>query len=489
MKIYPFLILIVLISFSVQSDKRISDQEYDVQVLISLLNKKEGKIDANIGQNAVELLFQDLQKKSNSRMSRVEFFKLLSSTVSKLQNGHTQLHPSVPIYREWARQRKSLPFDYILVGKKLFLQPLHEKDEKHFPDSLYQVPIKSLPEHAEIYKIDGLTVDQMINKIGLYLSSDENSSAFKRYQAAQLFEFYRGISFETDKDSLEITYIKKRDTLTTYYKLGLPPIYSMNERLKEQAKKETKRLKDTGKFHIVKGKYAYFRFESFYKCKGKKYNEFLKKSFEEIRDKKIHKLIVDLRGNTGGIMQVDLMRYFTGANVKIGKYIVDKPFRKFENKHIKKWDKDFKNHYVLSLVQKYQMKRNPKFDGSRYTEQIDQTLIYHEKIIVITDEGTFSAASTLASWLKTMCHAKIAGCEAGGSFYKGSAGTLKVELPKSKMKLVVNPNYYQNTEKLVDDPLAIKQPDFPHEEKYPFNKKHEEDFINHITRDFNKINQ
>ena len=74
--------------------------------------------------------------------------------------------------------------------------------------------------------------------------------------------------------------------------------------------------------------------------------------------------------------------------------------------------------------------------GKHYAEK------FKGNLVVITDEGTFSAASILACQLKTLAKAKIVGTTAGGSFYAGNAGSLELVLKKSKLTIQLNPNFF-----------------------------------------------
>ena len=229
-------------------------------------------------------------------------------------------------------------------------------------------------------------------------------------------------------------------------------------RLKKSAQLFEESEQDMGKFD-VQGKYGYFRFRSFKSCFGSKYESFLHDSFEELHRKKIDYLIIDLRGNTGGAMQYEFMRYISGEDIDLGKYVVSKPKRPIENSHFVKISPDYMKHIRASRLQK-RLQRKGKFDdGKVKTDKIDPEFIYHGEIVVITDEGTFSSAAILACHLKTLANAHIIGRNSGGSFYAGNAGTITLKLPHSKLKILVNPNTFYSQLNPVINPIEIKVPD------------------------------
>lgn len=474
----------ILLSYT-KSDLSVKNQLEDFKVFSDVLHSKEGTINLHLPIDSIENNFELLKGELEKPKSYIDQFKLFSSTTAKIQCGHTQIQASNNVVKEWVLQKNSLPIDYVMIGKKLFTTKMEKETNKTSTIQLDNPKEKKIiPPNCEIYTINNKTVKDLMQMISTYISSDEDGIDFKYYQASQLFEFYRNIAFTEKLDSIKIKYILKRDTIEAYLPSGYPPINTINKRLNEFEKKINKNSENKGVFNIQKGKYGYFKFVSFVSCKGPAYEEFLKKSFTSLQRKNIKYLIVDLRGNTGGQMQYSLMRYFVGPNIKLGTYYVEKPKKIIESRHIKKRNKFYLNHRLLSKIYKYRNRKTPDYNGTIYTTKVDEKLIFKGKIIVITDEATFSAGSYLASNLKTLAHAKIAGQKAGGSFYKGNSGTLKVVLPKSKFLLSVNPNTFKSQLEDNPDSQSIKIPDFLLEPIYPNMKKRDDWYINRVTKLF-----
>lgn len=458
---------ILLISFlgaflliSSKPDNPVDRQLEDARALKSVILEKEGRLDLHTVQDSIIYHLNDLEAQLNDERTLLEQFKLYSSTLSMIQCGHTQIHPTRETLREWLAERKSLPIDYYLIGKRLVVNKLLSKDDYliHEGKSKYEQK-KKIPAGAEILSLNGKTVPEMMEDIGRYLSSDENSVDFKYFQASQLFEFYRHLADPFDQDSVQVVYTYNADTTSTYLQTGAAPVHTMNSRIFKWASEFQEGEKDHGQFRVLNGKYGYFRFRSFQTSFGKGYEHFIKESFEVLNARSIDKLIIDLRGNTGGAMQYSIMRYFVGEGIPLGRYVVEKPKKGFESKYFKKFSFDYLRHRHLSNEQKRQQNRHKFNDGNVVTEKVDTNLIYKGQIIVITDEGTFSSAAMFACHLKTLANAKILGSAPGGSFYAGNAGSLQARLPNSGFKVYVNPNTFYSHLPLPIDPLKIKQPD------------------------------
>lgn len=438
----------------------IERQQQDVKVFKEVLLAKEGTLDLHTDIKVLNRSLSRLENDMMNEKSLLEQYKLYSRLLSLINCGHTQIHPNKATLKEWLSKRKSLPIDYYLVGKRLVVNRLLKEDDPYIIDGRSKrARTRIIPTSSEILSIDNKTVPELMEGISQYLSSDEGGVDFKYYQSSYAFDFYRHLAFPFTKDSILVTYVYKNDTTDIYLETGAAPVNTMNKRIAATVGAFNASQKDQGKFRILNSKYGYFRFTSFQSSSGKSYEKFLEQSFKVLDQRNIKKLIIDLRGNTGGAMQYSLMRYFVGEDKLLGRYIVEKPKHGFENKYLKKFSIGYMQHKRLSAQQRREIRRD-KFDNGRvYTEEVDKDLIYKGDIIVITDEGTFSSAAMLACHLKTMCGAKILGATPGGSFYSGNAGSIQLSLPNSELHVFINPNTFYSHLEPPMDPMKIKQPD------------------------------
>ncbi len=452
-------VLLFILTISI-SNQRNRSQNKDYQVFYDVLHEKEGLIDLHTDKDSIEIYFNQLEAELDQAFTLQENFKLYSSTLRKLKCGHTQIYPNRKVFNEMLAERNSLPIDYYLEGKKLLFNQLDPRDyPTSFASNFNRNQILGIPDKSEIIEINHRSVDEMMQLIGNYISSDEDQIGFKYHQASHLFEFYRHLSDPFSNDTIPVKYLKRNDTIEINLIRGSAPVHTMNKRIADYTVKLSSFETEYGEFKIIRSKYGYFRFHSFVACGGPSYRDFLERSFKSMKDKNIDKLVIDVRGNTGGVMQYEFMSYFLGADVNLGRYVVEKPTFKTKNKYIKKLGFDYIRHWQMSRKQRYMSRRGLFNDGVIKTKAKDSTLIFKGDVIVVTDEGTFSSASMLACHLKSLVNAKIIGRPAGGSFYKGNSGTLEVTLPKSGFVLFVNPNTYYSQLKQSDDPFKIKEPD------------------------------
>jgi hypothetical protein len=424
----------------------IKRQQKDFAVFKDGLFRIESKIDRHIAMDSIERVFAATEAEFGSRvLTPIEEYKLYSKCINLIQSGHTQAGPTKAVLKSYVFEAKSLPFDMVMANKKLFVKGYapESRKSKNAPKSKKKGN-DQLPAGAEIVAIDELSIPQWMEKIGQFIGSDEDDPVFEYVVAGQAFDFYRFLATEEHKDRLEIDYVVKNDTIRQSVKLGYPPLKLMMERFKAQEKQQEKDQKDFGKFKFI-GDVGYFRFPSFMNGHGGRYSEFLEKSFKKIRKKKSETVVIDVRGNGGGNIQIELLSYFLEKPEVVGTYRIDKRLKWNERKHIKKNEDEFRR-YKKNIRQFKRLERKyPGFDGQMVTFPVDTSLIFRGNVIVLTDEGTFSAASLLASQMKTLRGAQIMGTRAGGSYYACNAGTLHFVLPHSKFSFILNPNTCSST--------------------------------------------
>lgn len=436
----------------------IKRQQKDFAVFKKGLLAIEAKVDRHVSMDSILQMLSTAEAEFSSKaLTPIEEFRWYSRIVNLVQSGHTQVSPSRQVFIQYVRAQRSFPFDMVVVNKKIYAKGYDETKGK----PLYARQKKAagfVPMGAEIISIDGRTIPQWMDSIGSYIGSDEDDPVFEYFVAGQLFDFYRFLVSDPEKKTADIVYVSRNDTIAQTLELGLPPVKTLSQRF-DLAEKQTEiDRKSIGKFKFIGSDVAYFRFPSFAGNIGPLYSDFLRKSFTKIKKKKkIETVIVDVRGNGGGIIQTELLSYFieTAQPKQVSTYTIDKRLKTGERKHIKKRNKEFRLYKKLIRQFERLERRIPGYKGERYTLPVDTSLIFKGNVIVLTDEGSFSAASMLAGQLKTERNALIMGSRPGGSYYVCNAGTLRYVLPNSKIAIILNTNTCKSMldEKAIDPHL------------------------------------
>lgn len=471
------IITFFVIAFSLNAQgnaKLIEKQLKDFNVFKTTLFELEARPFRHISKDSLNYFLDQFEKELKLNiLSHTDLFRNYAQIISKIQSGHTSIQPSKYVLEEWVKEKNSLPMDVLLIGKKLYIQedyPLLPPDQMAKLSSSKRKK-KVIPLYTEIVKINNKTISEWMELISPFVSSDEDFIDFKYFIIKDAFELYRYLASPAREDSISIDYVKKYDTVNFKVKSSYPPIEAISYRFEQIEENAKRNEKDFGEFKFLNKDFAYFKFNSFVSCSGKKYNAFLKNAFFKIHKAETPNLVIDVRGNLGGVIQLDFLRYvkFKSDKEHLGGYNVEKREKPTFKRYIRKNKAYKRNRKLLKSIKRMEKKG---FNGAVTKDDIDQEpILFDGKIIVITDEGSFSASSLLASHLKDLCHAKIVGVPAGGSFYEGVSGTNSLRLPTSKIMIDFNPNYYFSSLDSAVIDQSVKNPDLEFIELYGEPKK------------------
>lgn len=306
----------------------------------------------------------------------------------------------------------------------------------------------ALPLGAEILSINGIPAQEMIRRFSQYYFSDGFSMPYKEmtgFERGMLDKFY--IEFGTHKNYV-IRYqwngksneVSLPGTSLENFKKLQESRHSLSFDKKLLAEKYSLSKEGEGMYRLsLRGfDFATGKEDPAYK----KFSGFLDQMMETLEKEKIENLIIDLRGNTGG----------TGALYeKVFSYLTQRPFRdshyaytKFNEVPMEEklvitplflsngvTDKSGLNAYLKSLY--------PKAVQGKYYWGDDKnpSILPNEKtfkgqLYLLVDQRVASAASHLASLIKSYTNAIVIGKETVGGYYEHNGHLpLVYELPNT----------------------------------------------------------
>ena len=380
-------------------------------------------------KDSMDFYFGVGESKLKDSLTETSFRYVLSYVTSKIRCGHTSVRASSGAVNFSGTQGLSFPLyvkawpDTVIVTANL-----NRKD--------------SLVTRGVLLKsIDGQPINQIVDSMFSYLSADGYNTTHK-YQTLSnggTFRSLYAVIFGL-KPRIPVEFIDTLGTLRTAT-LSLYNPRADTPRVARQAPKlsrsERKRLELESlrslRIDTVLNT-AFMEVNTF--TKGAKLRSFFRRSFKEIKNKKIANLVIDLRGNGGG--SVVLSNLLT-------KYIAKEPFviadslyalhrtsalARYRNTRFFNWlflqfltkrKKDGTYHFGLYEGKKFKPKNSHHFNGTTY---------------IVTGGNTFSAASLVAKTLREQDDVIIVGEETGGGAYGNTAWLIPdITLPNTGVRI------------------------------------------------------
>ncbi|TZF93722.1 hypothetical protein FW781_18715 [Chryseobacterium panacisoli] len=306
----------------------------------------------------------------------------------------------------------------------------------------------ALPLGAEILSINGVSAKEMISRFSQYYFSDGYSMPYKEttgFERGMLDKFY--IEFGTNKN-----YIISYKWNGTIKEVSLPGISLENFKKLQDSRFSLafdKKLMSE-KYSLNKEGDGIYRLSlrGFDFATGKedpaykKFSAFLDQMMDTLEREKIENLIIDLRGNTGG----------TGALYeKVFSYLTQRPFRDShyaytnfnevpmeENLIITPLflsngvqDKNGLNAYLKQLYPKG-VQRKYYWADDKNPLILPNERTFKGQLYLLVDQRVASAASHLASLIKSYTNAIVIGKETVGGYYEHNGHLpLVYELPNT----------------------------------------------------------
>lgn len=316
-----------------------------------------------------------------------------------------------------------MPFYLRKIDKKYYLALNYSSDS-------------TIIRGSEVLAFDDEPVEQIIQKLKAFVSSDNGNQHVKEYYTASFPTYYK--KYFGEVDSIKISYLlPKNDTI-----FNKKVVCQTNREILKIGKKRYQNLNrpnlslkimDSAN-HIAKLDINSFLMSGkFLDVSNQKFKRVLRSRFKSIKKLKVEHLIVDFRGNGGGFIP-NVSRFL--------KYLSPKPFTLVDTLAFKK-----KAYFTIAKPYWFGpplvtwmgfMKRQDEFmfrvNKRNYKHKPEKVLAYRGKTYFITDPGCYSATSFTLNLAKDLgIPEKIIGQQVGGASWGSFAvNWLDFKLPNTK---------------------------------------------------------
>lgn len=375
----------------------------------------------------MDYIFDEGFRAIKDSMTELQFgWQILAPLTGSIHCGHTSFGMS----KGWNKfiKNKSIPsFPLYLKIWKDTMVVIYDLNKK---DSI-------IKKGTIITSINGLSSAEIVSRMFDYMVEDGYSDNVNYIRLSNSFPYFHRNIFGLFK-TYNVGYIDsngvEQNTILPYYNLP-PDSAGIRKKIENQERKLNKknRLQNIRSLTFDTS-YALMTINSF--SKGHLKN-FFKRSFRNIRKKKISDLVIDIRANGGG----DINNY-----VLLTKFLRKTPFKVADTAYSK--SKNFVpfTHYISSgffdniglIFLSHKEKDNKYHFGfwERHTFTPKRRNHFDGDVYVLINGLTFSASTLFCNAIKGQHNIKLAGEETGGGWY-GNSGIIipDITLPNTKLRV------------------------------------------------------
>lgn len=346
-------------------------------------------------------IYESTKKRLEKPLGEIAFRMVLREYVANVQCGHTQVFPSVQSQKTYAKSKHFVPPFKVAFANNCMYVTQNESNDTN------------LVRGTQILSVNAHEAGEIISKIRIVQSADANLSSMKNYYGAAQFQaFYTAFYGEDSIYKLKVLTLK-----------GDTQELVLKQDKENTAKKKVSKAKVT--FKNINQKLGTFTLyggdtqAAVIAIKGFQLNNadrFFEKAFEQINNQDVKYLVIDLRGNGGGsIMQaVELLKYLSKDTFSFS-FVRGK-----QGLTYRKYAKEVIAYYItrlsLGLIsQKTEMEHGYNYSFNVNKKELIKDLHFDGAIFCLVDNGSFSAASFSAAYLKYKANATIIGQETAGT--------------------------------------------------------------------------
>ena len=385
-------------------------------------------------KDSIDAAFKYYGNLLEDSMTEVRYaWKVITPIIASIKCGHSSVSYSKG-YTRWAKGKtfSSFPLQVAAWGDTVAVRSNLIKTDSVFKKGVL------------ITSINGRSINQIKNDFFKHLPTDGYSDNINYLRISSSFPRYHNNEYGLSKN-YKIGYI---DSLTGDKKFAQIPVFEIKKdstKRKDSSlvKKQDKpkgptrlqRLEQYRRFTIDStGTYGKIDLNVFTKGGLRR---FFRRSFKELEQRNIQHLIIDLRSNGGG--RVDLSTLLTKYVSRTPFKVADTAFMK--TKFLKTNRRLISNSFLINFALLFSTKKQA--DGNYHAGRVERKLYqpkkrhhFDGKIYVLVAGGSFSATTVFANAIKGQKDILLIGEETGGGWY-GNNGFLipNIKLPYTKLKV------------------------------------------------------
>jgi hypothetical protein len=422
------------VSKNYNPDKKYSPQQLqqDYSLLRNILEKKHPSLYWYTPKDSMDYYFDKGYQSITDSMTEFQFgWNVLAPVISKIRCGHTSFAMSKGWYKFIKnKQIPSFPLRLKVWGDTMVVTAnLNPKDS-------------IIKKGMLITSINGMNSHELVSQMFNYLPLDGYSENVNYIRISGNFPYYHRVIFGLYKN-YEVGYVdstgQEKAAIIHMFVPGKDSTKGKETHTKISRHEYRKQDKESYRSLVIDSNIntAVMTLNTFSKGSGIRLGHFFRKSFRTIRKNKIHNLILDLRSNGGG----DIDMY-----VLLAKYLRNTPFKVADSayaaaKSLKPYTR-YINHGIFNNIGLFFL-TNKQADGNYHYGYWERHLFkpkiknyFNGNAYVLINGPTFSASTLFCNAVKGQSNVKLVGEESGGGWY-GNNGIMipDIILPITKLRI------------------------------------------------------
>ena len=398
--VLPAILLLLNFCYCTSQENKVTEKTYqaallrqDITQLEDALMELHSGVDRHVPLKEIREGFEEARTKLDHDVTSFEFYRLIAPLVASIQCGHTRIIPSDELRAHFDSAIVFFPLRVKANDNRLFAKL---KDESII----------------EIKNINNQSTEDILKKIYSSLPVDGQANNAKQdYVSAQFSNYY--FMFVDHKP-------KQFDLRAVRTGTSQDP-----ENITLQAVGASSLIMDEEEMPIefsMKNGVGYLKVNTFssysYRQRVIVYEDFLKKTFLQLKSESVSNLVIDIRDNGGGDDQYGALLF---------SFVAQEPFGYFKKVYKREGNKTIDvGHPCVQL-------------------QHPQPNAFSGKVCLLINGRTFSTAADVASMFRSNERATIIGSETGGGYEGNTSGASeRLELNNSHVKIQIPRWYYEN---------------------------------------------
>lgn len=369
----------------------------DIDALLEGARQRHPDFAGYADEAGLRQLAATLKADINQPLTRVEFFRYVGQLSHAFGDGHSFL---LWPYQELKTQQAA--------GAKIFPFAVTYKADSLIVNHTYQAAGQQLPAASQLVKINGVSIDEILQKTQLYVGG-ETATLRKAFVADRLpYMLWAVFGFVSQFD-VEFRHQGKLQHLS------VKPEQQWTITDNQQT------AQDSLSYRRLEHDVGYLNVPTF-DVDPDDFSTQLAELFSQIATDRVTSLIIDIRSNTGGN---------TDTAAELASYLADKPFR-LVSQMSEKLNQDnrglfgYKGHSGELISSQWQDYEKPVTAAKRF----------NGKVVVLIGPLTYSAAIVFATTVQDNQLGLLAGNDTGGFANQSGQGNL-FNLPNSQLRAYV----------------------------------------------------